>query len=156
MIGVISDTHGLVRPEVAAAFDGADLILHAGDVGHEDVLQQLGRIAPVVAVRGNVDRREGAASLPLRRTVQVGRHSVHVLHRLVDLDLDPAAAGIAAVVSGHSHAPSIEWLEGILLLNPGSAGPRRFRLPASVALLETDGDKLEPRLVELVPGGGPA
>jgi uncharacterized protein len=155
VIGVVSDTHGLLRPEVLEALAGAELIVHAGDVGDQSVLQELQLVAPVLAVRGNVDGGSGTGSLPLTRVVEVGRHTIYVLHRLSDLDLDPAAAGLAAVVYGHSHAPALFWRYGVLFLNPGSAGPRRFRLPVSIATIEVEGDTLKPRLVELENGRRP-
>jgi uncharacterized protein len=135
LIGVISDTHGLVRPEAVAALEGVELILHAGDVGGPRVLEELGRVAPVVAVRGNNDRGEWADELPPREVAKVGGLFVYLLHDLKELDLSPEGAGFRVVVSGHSHKPSVEERRGVLYLNPGSAGPRRFRLPVSVALL---------------------
>ena len=153
MIGVVSDTHGLLRREVLEVLAGAELIVHAGDVGDQSVLQELQLVAPVLAVRGNVDGGPGTGSLPLTRVVEAGRSTIYVLHRLSDLDLDPAAAGFAAVIYGHSHKSSVFWRDGVLYLNPGSAGPRRFNLPVSVATLEVGEGKLEPRVVELNVGG---
>ena len=149
LVGVISDTHGLVRPEALRAIRGVELILHAGDVGAPEVLTALRTIAPVYSVRGNVDREDWARNLPKTRTIEVGRYMLYLLHDLHSLDLDPAAAGFRAVISGHSHHPCAEQRNGVLYLNPGSAGPRRFRLPVSVALLKIEGDFLEARLVEL-------
>jgi hypothetical protein len=149
LIGVISDTHGLLRPEAVAALGGSDLIVHAGDVGGADVLDALRRVAPVVAVRGNVDTAPWARDLPSWEIVDAGGLQVYVLHQLDHLDLDPGAAGFAAVIHGHSHAPSAETRGGVLYLNPGSAGPRRFRLPVSVARLRAAGRLLEPELVTI-------
>jgi len=149
LVGVISDTHGLVRPEALRALRGAELILHAGDVGAPEVLTALRTIAPVFSVRGNVDREDWARNLPKTRTVEVGGYTIYLLHDLHNLDLDPAAAGFRAVISGHSHHPGTEQRNGVLYLNPGSAGPRRFRLPVSVALLKIGREFLEARLVEL-------
>ena len=146
---MVSDTHGLVRPEAVEALRGSDLIVHAGDVGKPEVLERLGEIAPTHAVRGNVDRGPWAESLPATDVVEVGDARLYVLHALQDLDLDPAAAGFAAVVCGHSHQPAAELRGGVLYLNPGSAGPRRFRLPVAVARLRVSGTRLEPEIVEL-------
>src|SRR5205807_828884 len=128
-IGVISDTHGLLRPQALAALRGSALIIHAGDVGDPAILAALGEIAPVFAVRGNVDRGAWANDLPASELVEFEQHSIYVLHDLGELDLDPASAGLHAVISGHSHRPSIETKRGVLYFNPGSAGPRRFDLP---------------------------
>ena len=147
--GVISDTHGLLRPEVASALRGVDRILHAGDVGREQVLHELNRIAPVTAVRGNVDAGAWAGALPLTAEVEIDGVWIHMLHILDDLALDPVAAGFAAVIYGHSHTPSIERRNGVWFINPGSAGPRRFSLPATVARLRiADGD-VEAEIVDL-------
>jgi putative phosphoesterase len=136
LIGLISDTHGLLRPEALRALDGSDLIVHAGDVGKPEILNSLRLLAPVVAVRGNIDRGGWATALPLTATVKAGSVAVYVLHDLQQLDLDPAAAGFQVVVSGHSHKPSRTERGGVLYLNPGSAGPRRFQLPVTVARLD--------------------
>jgi len=149
LVGVVSDTHGLVRPEALAALAGVGLILHAGDVGGAHVLEELGRVAPVVAVRGNNDRGAWAGALPARASANLGRLSAYVLHDLKELDLDPAEAGFRVVVSGHSHKPSAEERGGVLYLNPGSAGPRRFRLPVSVALLRVSGPDAAAEIVLL-------
>lgn len=148
-IGVISDTHGLLRPQALAALEGSDLIIHAGDIGKPEILDELAKLAPVVAVRGNNDRAEWAAILPEKRLVTVGEVSLYLLHILPELDINPVERGIKAVISGHSHKPAIFYKEGVLYLNPGSAGPRRFKLPVSVALLSITDHYLDPRLVEL-------
>jgi uncharacterized protein len=149
LIGVISDTHGLLRPQAVQALEGVELIIHAGDIGDPKILRALKRIAPVHAVRGNTDRGDWAANLPQSLVVEVGGVHLFILHELFCLDLDPAAAGLAAVIFGHSHAPHLERQNGVLFLNPGSAGPRRFTLPVSLALLKIDGNSLEPQLLDL-------
>ena len=149
LIGVISDTHGLLRPEAVRALKGVELIIHAGDIGNPKVLAGLARIAPVHAVRGNTDRGAWAADLPQTRVVEVGGGLLYVLHELFTLDLDPAAAGIAAVIFGHSHQPHMERRNGVLYLNPGSAGPRRFTLPVTLALLMVQNSGLTPEFIEL-------
>ena len=151
-VGIISDTHGLLRPAAVEALQGSDLIVHAGDVGLQRVLEELSEVAPVAAVRGNVDWPDRVGKLPFTRVVQAGEALLYVLHDLHGLDLDPSAAGFQAVISGHSHQPLIQPQGGVLYLNPGSAGPRRFSLPVTVAILTVTGSKLEARLVEL---GGP-
>ena len=148
-VGVISDTHGIVRPEAKNALKDSDLILHAGDVGTPDVLKQLRAIAPTIAVRGNVDRDAWAQSLPLTEIVEVGEVRIYVLHDLSAFDLDPRAAELAAVVSGHSHRPTAEVRGGVLFLNPGSAGPRRFSLPLTIAKLRVIGKSLSHEFIEL-------
>ncbi len=135
LVGVISDTHGLLRPQAVEALRGADVILHAGDVGTPEVLAHLRELAPVFAVRGNVDRDAWARKLPASRVVTAGGFLFYILHEHSQLDVDPGAAGIAAVVFGHSHRASVESRDGVLYLNPGSAGPRRFHLAVSVALV---------------------
>jgi uncharacterized protein len=149
LIGVISDTHGLLRPEAVKALEGVELIIHAGDIGDPRLLRQLERLAPVHAVRGNTDRADWAASLPRTRVVEVGGLHLYVLHELFTLDLDPAAAGLAAVIFGHSHSPHLERKNGVLFLNPGSAGPRRFTLPVTLARIKLQGVSLHPELLEL-------
>ena len=149
LIGVISDTHGLLRPEAVKALAGVELIIHAGDIGNPQVLEALAQIAPVHAVRGNTDRADWAAELPLTRVVEVGGVHLYVLHELFCLDLDPAAAGFAAVIFGHSHHPHLERKNGVLFLNPGSAGPKRFTLPVSLARLKVHNNALHSELVEL-------
>ena len=150
-IGIISDTHGLLRPQVADALSGCEQIIHAGDVGKPEVLEALGRLAPTVAVRGNVDRGVWAARLPPSALVKVGGINILALHDLHDLDLDPATAGVRVVVSGHSHQPCIEQRGGVLYVNPGAAGPRRFRLPVTLCRLEVGpGGQVETRLIDLL------
>jgi putative phosphoesterase len=149
LVGVISDTHGLLRPEALKALEGVELIIHAGDIGDPRLVRQLERLAPVHAVRGNTDRGDWAASLPTTRVVEVGGVHLYVLHELFTLDLDPAAAGLAAVIYGHSHRPHLEHKNGVLFLNPGSAGPRRFTLPVTLARIKLQGNSLSPELVEL-------
>jgi putative phosphoesterase len=148
-IGVISDTHGLVRDEAVAALRGSDLILHAGDVGSIDVLEALAAIAPIQAIRGNVDRDDWANDLPETRTVDVAGQHIHLLHNVAELDIDPVAEGCHAVIFGHSHKPMIENRSGVLYLNPGSAGPRRFRLPICIARIEIGQNGMVPEIVEL-------
>jgi len=148
-VGVISDTHGLLRPEALAALAGVERIVHAGDIGAPDVLEALGRIAPVTAVRGNNDRERWAADIPETDVLEIGDVSLYVLHDLHELDLDPRAAGFAAVIAGHSHQPRMEERGGVLYLNPGSAGPRRFKLPISLARLMVRGPRLTAELVTL-------
>lgn len=148
-IGVISDTHGLLRPEATEALQGSELIVHAGDVGSAEVLERLRAIAPTVAVRGNIDGGAWAAALPVTDVVEVGQLHLYVLHELSGLDLDPKAAGFAAVISGHTHRPRAEVRDGVLYLNPGSAGPRRFSLPVAVAKLQLVGDSLSHEILEL-------
>ncbi|MDH3701588.1 MAG: metallophosphatase family protein [Alphaproteobacteria bacterium] len=148
-IGVISDTHGLLRPEAVRLLAGVDLILHAGDIGSPDVISALNAIAPVTAVRGNNDRDGWAASYPEDAVLEVGGRTLYMLHDLKELNLDPRAAGFDAVVAGHSHKPKVETVDGVLYLNPGSAGPRRFTLPIALAMLDiADGD-LHPRIHEI-------
>ena len=148
-IGVISDTHGLLRPEALAFLRGSDYIVHAGDIGDAAVLGELSALAPVTAVRGNNDKGAWAETIAETAVLEVGAVSIYVLHDLAQLDPDPAAAGYQVVVSGHSHKPSMERRGGVLYLNPGSAGPRRFKLPIAVAELKVTGGAAEGRLVEL-------
>jgi putative phosphoesterase len=148
-VGVISDTHGLLRPQAVSALRGSDIIIHAGDVGNPDVLKALAGIAPTFAVRGNVDTADWAASLLLTERVAVGERWFYMLHEISQLDLDPAQAGFAAVVYGHSHRPLIETRQGVLFLNPGSAGPRRFTLPITVARVTVSSRSMSPEIVQL-------
>jgi hypothetical protein len=149
MIGVISDTHGLLRPEAMEALRGVEHILHAGDVGDPSILDSLRSVAPVTAIRGNIDVDGPCSQLPATEVITLHGHTFYMLHDRHALDLDPGAAGFSAVISGHSHKPLIEWRNGILYMNPGSAGPRRFSLPVSIGLLTIGADGLQPRLVTL-------
>lgn len=148
-VGIISDTHGLLRPAAKEFLCGCDSIIHAGDIGNARVLEELALIAPTVAVRGNADKGAWGESLPETEFLQLGALFVYVIHELGHLDLDPKAAGVCVVVSGHSHLPSIQERDGVLYLNPGSAGPRRFGLPISVGELRVQGGKFSARTVEL-------
>lgn len=150
VIGVISDTHGLLRPEALVALAGAQHILHAGDVGDAEILDALRRIAPVTAIRGNVDEWGPCAELPATDVVELGGRLFYLVHSVHDLDIKPEAAGVAVVVSGHSHKPRVETRDGVLYLNPGSAGPRRFQLPVTVAMVEIAGETLAARIVEIL------
>ena len=150
LIGVISDTHGLLRPEAIEALRGVDHILHAGDVGDPLILDSLRELAPVTAISGNIDAQGPCSYLPATELVTLHGRSFYMLHDRYALDLDPVAAGFAAVISGHSHRPLIEWRRGVLYLNPGSAGPRRFSLPMSLGLVTISANALEPRLVTLL------
>ena len=147
-IGVIADTHGLLRPEVLGAFAGVEHLLHLGDVGDADILDTLGRLAPITAIRGNVDRSGPCASLPATEYLSLGGVNLYLLHNVRDLDLDPTAAGIHAVLFGHTHKPLLECRKGVLFFNPGAAGPRRFSLPISVGLLRL-GQTIQAEHVEL-------
>ena len=149
-IGLISDTHGLLRPEALAFLRGCAHIVHAGDIGGPDILRELSRLAPVTAVRGNTDRGTWAEALPEAVTVRFGGVSVHVLHDLAQISVDPRTAGLSAVVSGHSHRPRIEGRGGVIYVNPGAAGPRRFKLPITAAELVVQGGTISPRIVEIV------
>ena len=148
-IGLISDTHGLLRPQALMALRGSDLIIHAGDVGKPEVLAGLRKLAPVVAVRGNVDTSPWADALPQTAVAEAGAVQLYVLHDVQALDLDPAAAGFQVVVSGHSHQPGKFERDGVLYINPGSAGPRRFQLPVSVARLNMERTPFAVEFVEL-------
>ncbi len=149
-VGVISDTHGLVRPEALAALRGCAAIVHAGDIGKPEVLEKLRELAPLTAIRGNVDT--WASDLPDTAVLTFEGLRFYVIHDLKTLELDPRAAGFAAVIAGHSHVPKAETRDGVLYLNPGSAGPRRFKLPISVATLRISPHGLEPELITLTPG----
>lgn len=148
-IGVISDTHGLLRQSAAAAMRGCDLIIHAGDVGNPAILEELGAIAPMVAVRGNIDKGRWATKLAEREVVELDECRMLVLHDRDELDIDPQAAGIRAVIAGHSHRPSIETRNGVLHFNPGSAGPRRFGLPVTVGWLTLGRGEPAAKIIDL-------
>jgi uncharacterized protein len=147
---VISDTHGLLRPEVLKVFRGVDLILHAGDIGDPEILKTLGSLARVIAVRGNNDRATWAKKIPESRTVEIDQIRIYLLHDLKEMTLSPSAEGFHGVVSGHSHKPVIENRGGVLFINPGSAGPRRFKLPISVARLTIKGQHVNAEICELL------
>jgi uncharacterized protein len=149
VVGLISDTHGLLRPEALRALAGSDLIIHAGDVGKPEILGALNLLAPVVAVRGNIDRDPWASALPLVASTAARSAAIFVLHDIQQLDLDPAASGFQVVVTGHSHKPSRAERDGVLYLNPGSAGPRRFRLPVTVARLDLRESPWKVEFIEL-------
>jgi uncharacterized protein len=148
-VGLISDTHGLLRPQAADLLQGSNHIIHAGDVGNKNILRQLAALASVTVVRGNIDTGNWANDLLESALVQIGSVLVYVLHDLSLLDFDPKATGVHVVVSGHSHKPGIEVRHGVLYVNPGSAGPRRFKLPIAVAQLVIDGEAIPPCIVEL-------
>ena len=148
-VGIISDTHGLLRPEAIEALAGVEHILHAGDIGSPGVLTSLAEVAPVTAVRGNNDRFPEASVIPETAAVEIGGQWLYILHDLHDLDLDPRAAGFAAVIAGHSHRPSIEEKHGVLFVNPGSAGPRRFKLPIAIARMSIRGTRVAAEVVQL-------
>ena len=150
LIGVISDTHGLLRGEAIESLRGSDHIIHGGDVGGQEILRQLSAIAPVTAVRGNVDHAEWARKLPATDVLEAGGISIYVLHDLTRLDLKPNAAGFSVVVSGHSHVSKQETHDGVLYFNPGSAGPRRFKLPISVGRLIVENGRVRGELVNLL------
>jgi putative phosphoesterase len=149
-IGVISDTHGLLRPEARRALRGSEIIMHAGDVGGWEILRDLRQIAPVVAVRGNVDTADWAKWLHQTEVSECAEQSLYLLHNIAELDLNPKAAGLAAVIYGHSHRPTIEWKDGVLFFNPGSAGPRRFLLPVTIGKIEIVNGELRPEIVTLL------
>jgi len=149
-IGVISDTHGLLRPEALEPLQGSDYIVHAGDIGDPVILERLAEIAPVTAVRGNVDRAAWARKIPATNVLEVAGISIYLLHDLAQLDLKPEAAGFAAVISGHSHVPGKEIKNGVLYFNPGSAGPRRFHLPVTVGRLIVEAAELRGEILEIV------
>lgn len=150
-VGLISDTHGLLRPAAKDFLHGSDFIIHAGDIGDARILSDLAAIAAVTAVRGNNDKGPWAGSVPLKAILRVGNVAVYVLHNLAELVLDPGAEGFQVVVSGHSHRPSVEQRDGVLYVNPGSAGPRRFNLPISVGELKISGDVVKATLRALEP-----
>jgi uncharacterized protein len=150
IIGVISDTHGLFRPEIINIFKDCDLILHAGDIGKPAVITELERVAPVLGVRGNIDRSDLNHDFPITRCVELGNIMLYLIHNLNDLDLDPKVLGFSAIISGHSHKPAERWVENVLYLNPGSAGPKRFDLPVSVAVLKIDGETITVQHIDLM------
>ncbi len=153
-IGVLSDTHGLLRLEAVAALTtfAPKHILHAGDVGDPAILDALAGIAPITAIRGNIDTAGPCAKLPSTEYVELANKAFYLVHSIHDLDIDPIAAGVSVVVSGHSHQPSIETRHGVLYLNPGSAGPRRFKLPVTLALIVID-DTISAKIIDLLPEG---
>lgn len=148
-IGVISDTHGLLRPEALETLSGSEMIIHAGDIGAQSILDQLEEIAPVRVIRGNVDWEPWTQHIPLRDFVEAGACSIYVLHDIGTLDIDPVASGVNMVIYGHSHKPDLREKDGVWYLNPGSAGPRRFDYPVSVARLEIRGEKIETEILKL-------
>jgi hypothetical protein len=152
VIGLISDTHGLLREEAVLALRGCELIIHAGDVGKPEIIDVLKAVAPIVVVRGNIDKGPWALGLPATAVIEFHSAVIYVLHSLEDLDLDPAAAGFRVVVSGHSHRPGSEERDGVLYVNPGSAGPRRFRLPVTIARLDLGESPWKVEFVELSKG----
>jgi len=150
VLGVISDTHGLLRPEALTALATAQHILHAGDIGNIEILEALSAIAPITAIRGNVDTHGPCAELPETELVEIAGRLFYLVHSIHDLDISPTAAGVAAVISGHSHKPSIETRSGVLYLNPGSAGPRRFQLPTTVALITITPTSLDASIIPII------
>jgi uncharacterized protein len=148
-IGVISDTHGLLREQAVAALQGSEYIIHAGDIGAPEIVDQLAQIAPVTAVRGNIDRAGWAKKIPETEVIELGGTSIYILHKLQDLDLKPEAAGFRVVVSGHTHIPKQHIRNGVLYFNPGSAGPRRFHLPVTVGRLIVVGPNVESEIIKL-------
>ena len=149
-IGIIADTHGLLRPEAIAFLKKCDLIVHAGDIGHPGILKHLKSIAPTCAIRGNIDRGSWARELPDKDVLEVENKSFYIIHSLNELDLDPVAAKFDAVISGHSHQPESYQKDGVLYFNPGSAGPRRFRLPVSIGLITLVNARLEGDIITLI------
>jgi uncharacterized protein len=150
LIGVISDTHGLLRPDAREALAGVEQVIHAGDIGSPEIVPRLAEIAPVTAIRGNVDTQGWAQDFPPWEVVTLAGRTIYVIHDLGDFDLDPSAAGFDMVVSGHSHMPRIETREGVVYLNPGSAGPRRFRLPITIATVDLATTPLRPTIRQIV------
>jgi putative phosphoesterase len=148
-VGLISDTHGLLRPEAVDVLRGSDFIVHGGDIGNAAILKELASLAPVTAVRGNNDKGPWAQGLKEAEVLQIGEVFIYILHNVAELDLDPAAAGFQVVVSGHSHKPSVEERDGVLYVNPGSSGPRRFKLPVAVAELIVVASSVQARIIEL-------
>jgi len=148
-VGLISDTHNLLRPEALEYLRGSERIVHCGDICGPQVIEALAGVAPVTAVRGNNDKGAWAEHLPESELIRIGGIYLYVIHDLNEMDIDPVAAGVAVVLSGHSHQPHIERRDGVLYVNPGSAGPRRFKLPISAAELIIDGESVTPRLTTL-------
>ncbi|MGJ4932135.1 metallophosphoesterase family protein [Bradyrhizobium sp. HKCCYLS2038] len=151
-IGIISDTHGLLRPEAEQRLAGVDAILHAGDIGGAEIIARLARIAPVTAIRGNIDTADWAQAYPETHTVRLGGRTFFLVHDVHDLSIDPASAGIDVVISGHSHRARVETIGRVLYLNPGSAGPRRFKLPITLATLDLTAGPLAPEIHDLAAG----
>ena len=150
LVGVIADTHGLIRPQAKEALKGVELILHAGDIGKPQVLEELEAIAPVIAIRGNIDKGQWAEAIPEYRNFEIGAVSIYILHDVKELDFEPAVTGFKVVISGHSHKALVQERKGVLFLNPGSAGPRRFKLPVSIALLRVNGATVNAEIVQLL------
>jgi hypothetical protein len=148
-IGVISDTHGLLRPEAIQVLRASDHVIHAGDIGSPEIVETLSSIAPLTAIRGNIDKSPWSRRLPETEVLELGGVSIYILHDLAQLDLKPQAAGFAVVISGHSHVPKQETRDGVLYFNPGSAGPRRFNLPVTVGRLVVDGGRVETEIIRL-------
>ena len=148
-IGIISDTHDLLRPEAVNALEGSEIIIHAGDIGSPEILDRLKTLAPVYAVRGNMDGSPWGETLPPAEIIEISGKLLYVLHNIAEIDLNPVAAGVAVVISGHSHRPHVEDKNGVLFINPGSAGPRRFSLPVTVASLQIVGDSITCDVIEL-------
>ncbi len=151
-VGLISDTHGLLRPEAKALLHGCDYIVHCGDIGAPEILDELAALAPLTAVRGNNDIGAWADRLPETQILEVGALCLYVIHDLAQIDIEPVAAGVQVVVSGHSHQPSVEERSGVLFVNPGSSGPRRFRLPIAAGELNVSGSSVSARIVEFEVG----
>ncbi|MBL8265547.1 metallophosphoesterase family protein [Steroidobacter sp.] len=149
VIGVVSDTHGLLRPEALKHLSDVERIIHAGDIGSPNVLEKLQTLAPVSAVRGNNDKGSWAEAIPESLLFEIRGHSIHVLHELAKIDMSPSAAGVAVVISGHSHKPEVEERDGVLFLNPGSLGPRRFRLPIALAKLYITDTAVRAEIIEI-------
>lgn len=148
-LGVISDTHGLLRPEAVAALQGSEYIIHAGDIGSEEIIPALEAIAPVAAIRGNIDKASWTKKYPVEDTIELENHLIYVIHDVNEINLSPAKAKISLVISGHSHKPGFKEKNGVIYLNPGSAGPRRFSLPISIATVEIATKKIIPQIHEL-------
>jgi len=148
-IGIISDTHGLLRPDAFSALQGSDLIIHAGDIGDLQIIDRLEAISPVVAVRGNMDNDIRSYNLKKSEVVDLDGHIIYILHDISRMDIEPSSAHIRVVIHGHSHRPAIQEHKGVLYLNPGSAGPRRFKLPVTVAVLDIKGKKLNAGIIDL-------